>query len=80
MANAGNNVAYFNVYPRKGYTPFNITISVNGETLNDPAFPDGLGMNLTAKNLTPSTTYNYNITIQGNGWDTSSTGTFTTNP
>lgn len=51
---------------------------VSSNTVNDPAWPDGLGGNMHFGNLASGTTYQYEIDITGDTWQTSSTGEFTT--
>lgn len=76
--NVGIHDVYFNIYSTS--TPFNVTIQLNGKTLNDPAYgQDGLGLNLHDGALTGGTSYDYSIHIEGVDWQTDSTGSFTTN-
>jgi len=81
IVNPSADGAYFDVtHFNPAYTPFEITISTENQSVSDPAVPDGLGLNLHFKELQPSTTYPYTAHLEGATWTADTSGTFTTLP
>lgn len=79
MVNTGPRDAFFDLtHFQADKSPFSVSIDVAQQTLVDPAVPDGLMLNLHAKNLTPGTAYPYTIHLEGKDWTATYSGTFLT--